>query len=379
MTSLERASQLFHDFLSGHQVTYAFLIRKYGITRRTAHRWIRELRRALPLEERRNHEGRIVFRVDRNAAWFRSLVRLPLQDRDFTAIHKAMELLEAHHFEQEVGRLGRLRNTMDEALRESQAIEERKRRRKLPGLSESVVINAENMARTLGVAARPAPRVRVDPETDDSLRVALLKERGLRFDYTNAAGQRRTRRVSPVGILFGVRPCLVGRVEGYQNPVQFRLDRMENVRVLDDYRPVDGEAFDEYVRQLFGGFREEPIEVEWRFHPSAPEVDKWVFHPSQELVREEDGSVVVRFTAGGKDDMARHVIGWWDWIEVVKPDALRERVLQMKLAGLAPLLRQFAADDPDLADRVAALAEARGANKVPAPVADPAEGEEPTA
>lgn len=365
MTSLNRAARLFHDFLSGQQITYAFLIAKYGITRRTAHRWIHELRLALPLEERRNHEGRIVFQVDRHAAWFRSLVRLPPQDRDFTALRKATELLEANQFQQEVAQLRHLRKVMEEALRESQRIQEREKQKNLAGLSDAVVTNAENMARALGVAARPTPRVRVPPQTDESLRVALLKERRLEFDYTNAAGRRRTRRVSPVGILYGGRPCLVGRIEGHRNLVQFRLDRMENVRVLGGYEPVDDEAFHAYVGQLFGAFQEPPFEVEWRFHPSAPEVDKWIFHPSQKLVREKDGAIVVRFTAGGRDDMARHVIGWWDWIEVIKPDSLRERVLQMKLAGLAPLLRQFAADDPDLADRIAALTAARGANKIP--------------
>lgn len=366
MTSLDRAVQLFHDLLSGRAVTYAFLIEKYEITRRTAHRWIHELRRSLPLEERRNHEGRIEFRVDRNAAWFRSLVRVPPQHRDFTALRKAIDLLDAHQFRQEVSRLERLRSVLDAALRESQVVRERREQRGLPNFSESVVINAENMARALGVAARPTPRVRVAPEIDESLRVALLKERKIEVVYTNAAGRRGTRRVSLAGILYGGRPCLVGRVEGYDNLVQFRLDRMEKVRVLDDYAPVDEQAFLDYVRSLFGGFKQQPVEVEWRFHPSAPEVDKWIFHPSQELVREEDGTVVVRFTAGGADDMARHVAGWWDWIEVVKPESLRERVLDMKLAGLAPLLRHFAPDDPALADRIAALAASRGANKVPA-------------
>ena len=59
--------------------------------------------------------------------------------------------------------------------------------------------------------------------------------------------------------------------------------------------------------------------------------------------------------------MARHVIGWWDWIEVEKPKSLRRKILQMRLAGLAPLLDEFA--DRRTASRIRNLAEDFGAGK----------------
>ena len=109
-------------------------------------------------------------------------------------------------------------------------------------------------------------------------------------------------------------------------------------------------------------YGEPPFDVEWRFHREAPEADRWQFHPDQEQEVAEDGSVVVRFRAGGTDDMARHIVGWWDWVEGIRPKKLRHRVLQMRLAGLAPLVEEFA--DRETADRIRSLAEAVGANQV---------------
>ena len=104
------------------------------------------------------------------------------------------------------------------------------------------------------------------------------------------------------------------------------------------------------------------MNVRWRFHPDAPQPEKWTFHPTQKVEKKRDGSVIVSFRAGGLDDMARHVIGWWDWIQVDKPAQLRKAILKMRLAGLAPLLYEFA--DQRTATRIWNLAEELGANKV---------------
>ena len=91
-------------------------------------------------------------------------------------------------------------------------------------------------------------------------------------------------------------------------------------------------------------------------------VDLANIHPGQRIERKPDGSVVVRFRAGGKEDMARHLVGWWDWVERIRPRELRRTVLRMRLAGLAPLVEEFA--DRETADRIRELAGELGATQV---------------
>jgi predicted DNA-binding transcriptional regulator YafY len=50
----------------------------------------------------------------------------------------------------------------------------------------------------------------------------------------------------------------------------------------------------------------------------------WNFHPTQTLTREPDGSVLVRFRAGGMRELAWHLFTWRDQIQILAPERLKE-------------------------------------------------------
>jgi predicted DNA-binding transcriptional regulator YafY len=67
--------------------------------------------------------------------------------------------------------------------------------------------------------------------------------------------------------------------------------------------------------------------VVWRFAPEAAEdAAEFVFHPSQAMERDADGSLIVRFTAGSDLEMAWHLYTWGDKVEVLEPARLAEMV-----------------------------------------------------
>lgn len=370
MMNFDRAAQLLHEFQGGKRITYQYLMDRYGISRRTAHRWIQKARAVLPgLKEERNDDNRVEFWVETDTSFQRQFLNQPPSEKHLTAIRKGRELLERNRLDQDAAALESIEQVIECALKILSS-------KRDPNLHGRVMGNVEAMADSLGLGARPAPWVPVSNRTDDCLRQALLHQRKVSFRYRSASGGEKRVTASPIGILYGGRPVLVAQVEGYEDFRHFRLDRMDDVKDLpDELHDFGTDTFSEYTGKLFGRFQDEPMAVEWRFHPSAPEVERWRFHPSQRTEKEADGTVAVRFTAGGLDDMARHVLGWWDWIEVVEPAALRKRVLQMKLAGLAPLLESFAPEDPDLARKVADLAALLGASQVPVPAPEsPADG-----
>ena len=57
----------------------------------------------------------------------------------------------------------------------------------------------------------------------------------------------------------------------------------------------------EYAMESFGAFHEEPFDVEWLFSADvANEAKNFIFHPKQKLTENPDGSLTVKFKAGGK-------------------------------------------------------------------------------
>ena len=61
-----------------------------------------------------------------------------------------------------------------------------------------------------------------------------------------------------------------------------------------------------------------------RFAPRAAErAAEFRFHPTQVLEPQNDGSLIVRFTAAGWLEMAWHLYQWGDTVEVIAPDGLR--------------------------------------------------------
>ena len=71
-------------------------------------------------------------------------------------------------------------------------------------------------------------------------------------------------------------------------------------------------------------FQEEPIDVVLRFTPeAADDAERWQFHPTQTTKREIDGSLTVRFRAGGMQEMCNHLFTWGTAVTVIEPEELR--------------------------------------------------------
>lgn len=199
--------------------------------------------------------------------------------------------------------------------------------RKMAGIE----VDYEALLNASHLAVRHGPRPMVASSVMQPLTQALLSLRQCSFDYHGAATVHR-RVVHPYGIIFGPRPYLVALIEGAsgQNPSRWRIDRIKNVEILEaaSARP---EQFDleDFAKRSFGGFGNdrEYGEVEWRFSPQVAEnVRGYRFHPDQELIEAEDGSITVRFSASGHLEMAWALYPWGDNVDVIKPAELRAMI-----------------------------------------------------
>ena len=189
--------------------------------------------------------------------------------------------------------------------------------------------DVEALMQAEGTAIRPGPRPVVPAALLAAIRHAMLAFRCMRLRYGADPAAAREHVIEPLGLLHGQRPYLVAQITGaQQGPSVFRLDRVREHAVLPDGFVRDpGFSLQDYAQRSFGVWQEEPFAVCLRFGgAAAEEAAMFHFHSSQTLASQPDGTLLVRFTAGGALEMCQHLVTWEDAVEVLEPTWLRERL-----------------------------------------------------
>ena len=190
-----------------------------------------------------------------------------------------------------------------------------------------------------GLALRPGPRPNVDLNIVAILREAVLAYHKVRIHY-RARGTRVLSRqiVCPYGFLYGNRQYLVA-FSMNAAVCDYRLYSLSDIEHADPlpyaFRHAGDFSLREFSKRSFGVFQEEPFDVVWRFSPqAAAEARTFLFHPTQRFEPQKDGSLLVRFTAGGALEMAWHLYTWGKHVEVVNPKDFWQRVKRSQANAL---------------------------------------------
>ena len=288
---------------------------EFGVSRRTAERMRDAVENAFgPLEYEEADGGKRCWRLRSNA--LRDLIRVSADE--LVELETAAADVERAGFDERAALLrdlaGKLRALAGEA----------ERRRIEPDL--------EALTMAEGLAMRPGPRPRIEPGLLMTLREAIKAGRAVSFRYlSRTTGRRSRQRVQPHGILYGSRAYLVGRSDWTEDMRYWVLANISEAALTDESFEFD-EGFDleEYAGRSFGVFQEEPVEVVLRFAPeAAADAAAFLFHPGQQVTTDDDGSLIIRFTAGGTREMCWHLFTWGDAVIVEKPERLREQMEEM--------------------------------------------------
>lgn len=194
-------------------------------------------------------------------------------------------------------------------------------------------IDAEALMMAEGFVCRPGPKLKIDPALVSEIRDSILSCHRIRIKYiVRSTGKICHNTIEPYGFLYGERKhYLIARHSGKYDdgkPRSFILNNIKSVEILPETFVMD-ENFNlrEYAEESFGSYHEPPFDVEWLFDAVvADEAAQYVFHPKQETVRNEDGSLTVKFRAGGRLEMDWHLYTWGKHVTVVKPENWREMV-----------------------------------------------------
>ncbi len=288
---------------SAEGISLSDIEREFSVSRRTAERMRDAVRNAYPqIEEISGESGRKYWRFPPG-----SLGRMaePTLD-ELTAGHRAAAIARREGDELTAETLERLLVKVQAMFRED--------RRRL------IAADLEAQLLADGVAFRPGPREKISPETLSTIREAILAGVMISADHRARASAKLSRntRLGPIAMLFGQgRQYLLAWSE-YQDDLRlFALAGFERVSLEPDvYERPKGFDLQEWLSESFGVWREEPLDVVWRFLPDvADEAAGYLFHPKQQTRRMEDGSLIVRFRAGGRQEMDWYLARWGDQVE----------------------------------------------------------------
>ena len=196
-----------------------------------------------------------------------------------------------------------------------------------PEIFRRIEPDAEELIRAEGLVCRPGPKIKIASEILNPIREAILSCHQIRITYYNKNSQKISKNtLNPLGFLYGDRNHYLVAIhsDGFKNgePHNFILMNIKEVTILPDtfVYPADF-SLEKYSERSFGAFQEDPVAVEWLFDKEvADEASHYIFHPSQEMIKNPDGTLTVKFRAGGLREMDWHLYTWGNHVKVIKPE-----------------------------------------------------------
>jgi predicted DNA-binding transcriptional regulator YafY len=284
--------------------------KQFGVSRRTAERMRDRVLRAFP-------HAVEVYTGERTKRW-----RIPLGTvnrllgfsvEELGALEQAIAVLDRDNLDRQANHLKSLQAKLRSVIK--------------PEIARKVEPDLEALLEAESLAFRPGPKSKAKTKILDDLRHAIMGFRIVTIKYkARNKDSISQRKIHPYGFLYGHRHYLIAYNlhkgdEGYR---MFSLPNISKVEVSKEYFSRD-ENFDleRFASQSFGLFQEDPFDVVWKFSPrAAKDAKDFVFHPDQKIDRQTDGSLVVRFRAGGALEMCWYLFSWGKDVEVLEPKHL---------------------------------------------------------
>lgn len=132
---------------------------------------------------------------------------------------------------------------------------------------------------------------------------------------------------------------LIGRCHRHNEVRMFVVERIKSLKALKEGFSVPPDfSIENYVRESFGVMHGDTVTVEIRFDKEvAGYIKEKVWHPSQKIKANRDGSVTVTLTVSGTAEVKHWAMSYGHHAQIIKPDSLRDEVKK----ELARALKQY--------------------------------------
>ena len=195
-----------------------------------------------------------------------------------------------------------------------------------------VAVDQEDLIERTAHLGRVGPRSAVDETLVIALENAIRDFKEIDIAYKSPRkGKASTRRVQPLGMLFGRFGYLVANT-GNRGVLTYRMDLIEDAQPTHDgFEYPRGFNMKEYSAESFGIYHgDELLTVKLRFNASVADRAKTVrFHSSQTEKRLSDGSLQVILRCRGHQELFWELChpDWAGNVQIVGPDELIEEYL----------------------------------------------------
>jgi len=197
--------------------------------------------------------------------------------------------------------------------------------------TSSIETDVEALLEAEGFAIRQYPRFKLNKEILEVIREAIKSFKKLEIEYQSKGKEKSSCVIHPYGLLYGEKHYLVAYSEPRKDTRLYTLANIQGIKILNEYFEKDEKfVLAEYAQNSFGIYQEKPLNIKLRFDKEiADDVLNYHFHPSQKVKQEDDGSVIVEFTAGGSMAICWHIFKWGKTVEIITPKKLKEVYLKM--------------------------------------------------
>lgn len=210
------------------------------------------------------------------------------------------------------------KNEIDELIAKIKALTPQKNLQSLD-TDVSAIMESE------GFAVRQYSGINIKPDMLEQLRNSMLAFKKIQFDYP-IKEELKTITLNPYGLIIADKYYLVGFNEYVNSLRQYRVDKITNLAILDEYFEKDENfSLSEFCNNSFSVYQEEPLNITLEFDKSvADDVLNYHFHPTQKMKTLESGNVQVKFTSGGTYAICQELFKWGCNVQIKKPTQLKD-------------------------------------------------------
>jgi predicted DNA-binding transcriptional regulator YafY len=185
-----------------------------------------------------------------------------------------------------------------------------------------------NIEDSLEVRARPYKQYGKLRDVIEMVSEAAVSKKQIEITYYTMSRKSQTRRkIAPYKIWYFDGTFYLIANCGLREDIRiFALDRIKALTITDEsFTTPEDFNIDEFMRSSFGVFHGEPVHVRIWFAPDIAEyIGEKVWHDSQRLASQPDGSVIFEADVAGIEEIKYWVLKWGSKARVLAPDSLRE-------------------------------------------------------
>jgi predicted DNA-binding transcriptional regulator YafY len=160
--------------------------------------------------------------------------------------------------------------------------------------------------------------------------------------HTMSTGKKSRRQIDPYMVwFFNGSFYLIGHCHKRREVRIFAISRIKMLHVTDKhFSQPDDFKLDDYLGSSFGLFhgRVQNVKV-WFSEKAAGYIMEQVWHESQRIIRQDDGSIIFSVEVAGTDEIKSWIMGWGAQARVLEPPKLQQEIAAeaLVMAGYSDL------------------------------------------